>query len=292
MNIRDCEYIIAVDELKSFVKAAQKCFISQPALSQQIKKVEDFLGIKIFERNNKTIITTNQGKKVIELSKEIVRNFYKLKKIKQGQTDLKIALIPTICPYLLPHLIEGFNQNFSEIKFYFLEEKTSDLLEKLKNGEIDIGVIAYFEDLIDSKTQYLNLYEEDFVLALPKNSAKTIDDLPKIISDKEIILLSEGNCISDNIRDICSIYSQYSQNAFNDFQATNIETVKNMIRLGNGVGLLPILSCINEANIQIKPFKTKKSRKVVLVFRKNYDDKGLIKKIAEVITNCATERLN
>ena len=288
MNIRDCQYLTAVDELKSFIKAAQKCHISQPALSQQIQKVESQLGVKIFERNNKVVITTQKGGQVIEHCKTIVQSYQKIKHIKNANKEVKLALIPTICPYLLPHLVEEMTKKVSRIKFYFLEQKTADILNDLLLGKIDMAVIAYFDNLLDAKLDYLPLYEEGFMLVLPKSSAKTIADLPQILQDKELILLAEGNCISDNIRDICSMYSQSS---FNDFQATTIETVKNMIRMGNGVGLLPALACQSAHNLQVIDFDKEKTRKVVLVFRKNYDDKAIIKTVASIIAKTAQQLL-
>ena len=102
MNIRDFEYIVAIDELRSFSKASAKCFISQPALSQQVKKIEDQLGFNIFERDKKNTITTSKGKEVIQHAKSICDSYKKIKEVGDNEISLKIALIPTICPYLLP----------------------------------------------------------------------------------------------------------------------------------------------------------------------------------------------
>jgi LysR family hydrogen peroxide-inducible transcriptional activator len=151
MNIRDFEYLIAIDELKSFQKAAKKCFISQPALSQQIRKIENQLGFEIFERNRKGAITTDKGSKVIKHAKSIISSFAEIKETGSNMSRLKIALIPTICSYLLPHIVEKFKKNLPNTKIFFIEEKTETLLKKLKDGEIDIGIIAYFDGLIDKE---------------------------------------------------------------------------------------------------------------------------------------------
>ncbi|MFT6333013.1 MAG: LysR family hydrogen peroxide-inducible transcriptional activator [Lentimonas sp.] len=283
MNIRDFEYLIATHELKSFSGAAKKCFISQPALSQQIKKIEDQLGFNIFERDRKNMITTREGEKVIQYSRDIIHLHSQIKNISNTQISLKIGLIPTICPYLLPLIVDEMHKKFPDIKFYFLELKTEDLLEKLKMGEIDVGIIAYFTNLLDDKTSYLKLYDEEFLLTLPKESKLTEKDFPKIMNDKKLILLEEGNCMSDNIKEICSIYDKNSQNNFSDFYATNIETVKNMVRISNGAALLPKLSCLNDNNLKTLSFTPKKSREVGMVFRKNFGKKEFTDQIAEII---------
>lgn len=280
MNIRDFEYLIAIDELKSFSKASQKCFISQPALSQQIKKIEDQLGFNVFERDKKSIITTSKGKEVIKHAKSIISSYLKIKNINNNEVSIKIALIPTICPYLLPLIVDKLHQKLPNIKFYFLELKTDDLMKKLKAGEIDFGIIAYFQDLIDDKMNYLKLYDEEFLLALPKNSKLIQDDFPKIMEEKKLILLEEGNCMSDNIKKICSIYNQ---NSFSDFYATNIETVKNMVRINNGAALLPKLSCLDDNNLKTLSFIPKKFREVGMVARKSCDESIMLKKINNII---------
>jgi LysR family transcriptional regulator, hydrogen peroxide-inducible genes activator len=280
MNIRDFEYLIAIDELGSFSKASQKCFISQPALSQQIKKIEDQLDFNIFERGKKNIITTQKGKEVIKYAKSIIASYANIKLINDDEIKIRMALIPTICPYLLPHIVDKLHQELPNIKFYFLELKTDELTAKLAAGEVDFGIIAHFPDLITDKISYAKLYDEEFLLTLPKNSKLTQKDFPKIMDDKKLILLEEGNCMSKNVKDICAIYNQ---NSFSDFYATNIETVKNMVRTNNGAALLPELACLNEINLKTIPFKPKRAREVGIITRKNYNEKELVKIINKVI---------
>lgn len=289
MNIRDFEYLIAIDELKSFSKASQKCFISQPALSQQIKKIEDQLGFEIFERDRKNIITTVKGIEVIKYAKNIIVSYANIQQINNNEATLKIALIPTICPYLLPLIVDQLHQKFPNIKFYFLELKTQDLILKLKAGEIDFGIIAYFPNLIDNKLNYFKLYDEEFLLVLPRKSDLTVADFLQIIQEKSLILLEEGNCMSDNIKDICAIYEQ---NSFSNFYATNIETVKNMIKINNGAALLPKLSCLNEPDLKILPFQEKKSREIGIISRKNFNQTELLSKIANVISTSILKQNN
>lgn len=283
MNIRDFEYIIAIDQHKSFSKASKKCFISQPALSQQIKKIEDLFGFQIFERDKKNIISTKKGQKVIDYSRAIIKIYDNIKEINSGIVNVKIGLIPTICPYLLPHITQDLHKLLPKIKFYFSELKTEELLRKLKSGEIDIAILAYKDGIIDTqKLLYNKLYDEEFMLALPKNSKLTQDDFPSILDDKKLILLEEGNCMSDNIRDICSIYDH---NSFNDFFATNIETVKNMLKVNNGAALLPKLSCLDEGDLKILAFNDRKTREIGILTRINSVDlRPIVKKVQNIIT--------
>lgn len=282
MNIRDFEYIIAIDELGNFSKAAKKCFISQPALSQQIRKIEDQLNFIIFERDKRGIITTKKGQEFIEYAKRILGYYKKIQGIAHEESSLKIALIPTICPYLLPLIVKDLNKKFSHTKFYFLEAKTEDVLKKLANGEIDCGIIAYFSHLIDDRLSYYKLYDEEFLLALHKKSTLNESDFPDILQQNKLILLEEGNCMSDNIQDICSIYQQVS---FSDFYATNIETVKNMIKINNGAALLPKLSCLDEENLKLISFKDKKTREIGIVTRNSYMQKSVIIDIQKTISH-------
>ncbi len=289
MNIRDFEYIIAIDETKSFIKASKKCFISQPALSQQVKKIEDQLDFRIFERDKKNIITTQKGKKFIKYARLIIHNYDKIKEISNGVVSLKIGLIPTICPYLLPHIVKDLNKKLSQIKFYFLELKTHELIAKLKSGDIDVGILAHRADVMDQKLNYDKLYDEEFMLALPKNSKLDESDFSTLIDERKLILLEEGNCMSDNIKEICSIYDQ---NSFSDFYATNIETVKNMIKVNNGAALLPKLSCLNEDELKISKFKSKKTREIGIINRVGSSEtKILTKQIKEIISDSIFEIL-
>lgn len=280
MNVRDFEYLIAVQEQKNFSKASLKCHISQPALSQQIKKIEDQLGFKIFERDKKSIITTAKGLEVIEQARDIVASYEEIKNISNNNTKIKIALIPTICPYLLPHIVDKIHLKLPKIEFYFLELKTEELITKLKRGEIDIGIIAFFRNLIDDKTNYTKLYDEEFLLTLPKHSHLTKDDFPKILEEEKILLLEEGNCMSDNIKDICSTYKNSS---FNEFYATNIETVKNMIRINDSAALLPKLSCTNNDQLKHIALTPKKIREVGMVTRSSYTNRHLSHTISNII---------
>ena len=280
MNLRDFEYLIAVHQLKNFTKAAAKTFVSQPALSMQINKIEEEIGFEIFERNKKEVITTAKGEEVINYAEQILNLAGKIKNLNDEKTIVKIGLIPTICPYLLPKIAMKLKREFPNKRFYFLELKTEELIENLKEGEIDIGTFAHFSNLIDSSLSYQKLYDEEFLLTLPKNSKLEISDFPKILKEKKLILLEEGNCMSDNIKDICNIYSQTS---FNDFYATNIETVKNMVRINSGFALLPKLALEGEKNLKTLSFKPKKFREVGIITRKSYDSSQMINKITSII---------
>jgi LysR family hydrogen peroxide-inducible transcriptional activator len=280
MNIRDFEYLIAIDKLKSFTKASKECYISQPALSQQVAKIENQLDVKIFERSKRSIITTKKGLEIIRRAKIIISSYDKIKNIKNDDKEIRIGLIPTICPYLLPIIVNNLNKELPDIRFYFLELKTKDLLSKLNDGEVDIAILGYFERIMDDRFIYEKLYDEEFLLTLPRSSRLEENDFDQIVDDKKLILLEEGNCMSDNIKDICELHDK---NSYNDFFATNIETVKNMVKINNGCALLPKLSCLNEIDLKLVSFKNKKYREVGVMSRDNYDDKKLIDNINIIV---------
>ncbi|MDC0857276.1 LysR substrate-binding domain-containing protein [Rickettsiales bacterium] len=282
MNIRDFKYLIAIDEVKSFVKAAEKCNVSQPALSQQVKRIELQLDCTIFERNQKEVVTTKKGQIVLKHAHEIINSFKQIKTINQSTPPLNIGLIPTICPYLLPLIVDSIKAKLPDYKIYFHELKTEELIQNLKSGEIEIGIIAHFPHLIDSKLFYQKLYDEDFLLALPKDSNLSEKDFGNIIATKQLMLLTEGNCMSENIKDICSIYKNTS---YSDFSATNIETIKNMIKINNGAGLLPELSCLDEQNLKLIKFAKPKFREIGLIARSSFANKEIISNLTNLIKN-------
>jgi LysR family hydrogen peroxide-inducible transcriptional activator len=280
MNIRDFEYLIAIDEVKSFVKAAERCNVSQPALSQQVQKIELQLNCTIFERNQKEVITTKKGQMILKHALEIINSFKQIKSINQATPPLNIGLIPTICPYLLPLIVDSIKIELPDYKIYFHELKTEDLLKNLKSGKIEIGIIAHFPHLIDSKLFYQKLYDEEFLLALPKDSNLSEKDFGNIIATKQLMLLTEGNCMSENIKDICSIYENTS---YSDFSATNIETIKNMIKINNGAGLLPQLSCQNDNDLKLIKFTKPKFREIGIVTRSSFASKEITSNLTDLI---------
>jgi LysR family hydrogen peroxide-inducible transcriptional activator len=295
MNLRDLSYIIAVDELKSFIKASKKCFVSQPALSMQIQKIEDTLGIKLFERSRKNIITTPEGEKFLFLAREIVANVETMKALKHEIIQLKIGIIHTIAPYLLLKIILSLQTELKDVKLFFTEGKTKELIENLEDGKLDLVIFSATNDSKQKAPNFIHteLYQEPFYLCTPKKKFSftkngiTEEELGNLLKQEKLILLEEGNCMADELNIICKLYNSSkirNKSSESDFYATSIETIKHMVRLGNGISILPKLS-ISTSDKDLSYFKLphNESRNVGSLFRKNTLKNNLIERINNLI---------
>lgn len=295
MNIRDIEYVVAVDELKSFVKASRKCFVSQPALSMQIQKTEDVLGIKIFERNKKSIITTSEGLKFLEYAKEILKNYNLIKLIKANESEVKIGVIQTVSSYLLPKVIDELNNNLKNTKIFFTESYTESLVEELSSGTLDLLILSdkahCFKKANMQNIIFQELYQEDFLLCMPSSASQfsstneiSKSQLKDIIASEKLILLEDGNCLTDNIKDSIKKTVGISPNI--QFFATSIETIKHMIKLKNGISILPKFA-LNASEEDITSYKLpeENKRNIVMAYRKNTSKQPIIDSINSIITN-------
>ena len=269
MNIRDLIYISEVAKHKSFARAADAAFVSQPTLSAQIKKLENELNIQIFERDNKHVLITKAGEQIINQANSILEGVADLKKLatslnSNNKTTITLGAIPTLGPYLFPKIIPNLKKNFKQIQFKLHEAQTDELLTDLRAGKIDIALLALpfkSEGLIVKK-----LFKESFELALSKshplnhkNSISLSD-----IKDETILLLNEGHCLRDQTIDVCHL------NQTQSFHATSLETLIYMTELNEGVTLLPELACKKHHNIKVKAFKNPKPyREIIGAYRKS-----------------------
>ncbi len=290
MNIRDLKYLITVADLKHFGKAAEACFVSQPTLSMQLKKLEDELDIQIFERNNKQVLITTAGQAIINQAHIILREVDQLKSIAQMARDpfagvFRLGVIPTIAPYLLPHIMAPLKKSLPRLELFLLEEKTSRLIKELKDGKIDAAILAL--PIHDTELAEQLLYAEAFYVALPSthslNKKKTI----KIsdLTNETILLLDDGHCLRDQALEVCNITTIQEKS---DFRATSLETLRQMVIAGSGLTLLPELAIQSphgkNQTMHIIPFaKPTPKRDVAIIWRKNSPRAQVIEKIAEVI---------
>jgi LysR family hydrogen peroxide-inducible transcriptional activator len=273
-SIREVGYVLAIAKTGSISKAAAACNVSQPALSKQINKLESVLGFAIFERERNKNIPTNKGRELLENFEQIFAGYKKIKNINKSQEDLRIGIIPTIAPYLLPRIVK----NLSALKkqFYFFEQKTETALKALQDGDLDLVILAFYPKIIPENLLYKKLYREEFFFATHKSVNASVNE--GVNSDK-IILLEEGNCINESIEGICNIHQEK-----NAFAATSIEVVKAMIAINNGYGILPELALITDKKLfNIKSFKPAKYREIGICYRKNFSDKEIIGQISKVI---------
>ncbi|MCV2509059.1 MAG: hydrogen peroxide-inducible genes activator, partial [Neisseriaceae bacterium] len=282
-----------VSQEKHFGKAAQKCFVSQPTLSISIKKLEDELDVKIFDRSSSEIITTPIGAKIIEQAKKVIEESNKIKMIVSEKQDelsgeFKLGLIFTIAPYILPKMITNLIQLAPKMPLMLEENYTSHLLEMLKNGELDAIIAA--DPIDETGIETIPLYEEPFFVIVPKGHPfEEYDQIStKQLTSEKILLLTEGNCLRDNILDRCKELAaqQRIQGLTNSLQGNSITTVRYMVASGLAISILPSTALYeNDHTIfSIIPFENPApKRTVILCYRKNFFMTKAIDAIKETV---------
>lgn len=247
MNIHQLEYIVALDTHRNYVKAAESCFIAQATLSIMIKKLEEELNCTIFDRSKQPLIPTELGIKIIDQARIILQEYSILKGIVVQETqeftgDLRIGIIPTLAPYLIPLFLNSFLEKYPNIRLHISEITTDSILQKLKEYELDAGIMAipYQNNTLNQET----LFYEDFVVygtVLSKKKKK------KVISTKELEtenlwLLDEGHCLRTQVINLCSLKNSFNTTRQIDFVAGSIETIKKIVEMNHGITVLPALS--------------------------------------------------
>lgn len=298
MNFRDLEYLIALEELKHFRKAAEKCFVSQPTLSGQIRKLEDELNVQLMERSSRKVIFTQAGLDIVAKAKNILLEAKSLKEIAKSynepmQGTLHIGLIPTVAPYLLPIIIPAIKKHFPELELYLHENQTHVLLKQLEAGELDCLILALLPDM-DSFQQY-SLFEEPLELALSEThqwANKTTIELNKL-RGKRVLMLEDGHCLRDQAMGFCFAAGAIEDNSF---KATSLETLRHMISTDNCLTLLPQLAIPtnrHQAGIKYVPFKNPvPSRTVGLLCRKNSARQVCFTELCKLISKTVQTKLN
>lgn len=285
MNLRELEYLVAVARFRHFGKAAVHCNVSQPALSIQLKKLEDELGVCLFERNNKQVLITPMGTKITMRAQMILQQAAELKQFALGEKDifsgeLKLGAFPTLAPYYLPKIVPKIMQEMPNIKLLLIEDKTDILTDKLQKGEIDCAFMALpieAENLI-----YRRLFEDEFYLAVSaghewaQRSEIDIDEL----RDKSLLLLEDGHCLRQNALDVCRLTGAIEAQ---EFRATSLETLRQMVRIGGGITLMPALAKQENDGLKYIKFKPQApTRKIALVWRKTTYKAELFAKLCDI----------
>lgn len=293
MNIRDLKYLVAVAETGHFGKASEKSCVSQPTLSMQLKKLEEILGVKIFERNNKQVFITEVGEEILHHAKMILNHEKLIKEVAQDYQDplggkAKIGGFPTFAPYYFPSFMNVLTNILPDLTVFLVEEKTEILLDKLKNGEIDAAFIAY--PMTDPQLEYERVYEESFYLASHKSHP--ISQKPIILSsdlkDQPLLLLEEGHCMREQALDVCQLSGAYE---FQEFRATSLETLRAMVSANMGMTLMPdIARKKGENNIVYTEIRDDIVREIGLVWRKTSTKQKLIDKLLKVSEEALNDR--
>ncbi|MEJ5993983.1 hydrogen peroxide-inducible genes activator [Pedobacter sp. Du54] len=291
MTLVQLEYVVAVDTYRSFIIAADKCFITQPTLSMQIQKLEEFLNVKIFDRSKQPVVPTEIGAQIIAQARLVLQENMKIKELINSQQqnivgELKIGIIPTIAPYLLPEVIAAMLGRYPDLKLLIWEYTTEDIIHHLKTGVIDCGILA--TPLVDQAIVETPLYYENFVSYISKNSKlykkKTID--AEDLADENIWLLNEGHCMRTQVLNICRSTKNNRLQSLT-YNTGSVETLVRMVDVNDGATLLPELA-IKELNSKqlnkIRYFKSPEPvREISLVTHKNFIKKRMLNALMDEI---------
>ena len=298
MTLTELRYIVAVSQKNHFGKAAQACFVSQPTLSIAIKKLEEELGVRLFERSSKNEIRiTEIGQQVINQAYIVLQEAQMLSEIAQQGKDplsgpFRLGVIYTIGPYLLPSLIPVLTKNVPNLKLIIEENFTANLFQSLKQGALDAIIISYpFEE---PGIETAPLYEEPFIVALPRNHEwKDRDAIPpEDLASQDLMLLGSGHCFRDQVIKACPNCMSGNSELTRTLEGGSLETIRHMVAAGTGITVLPRTSIMHsqkiESMIDIKPFKSPSpSRTVAIAWRKHYPRKEAIVTVRDTIQACS-----
>lgn len=294
MNTRDLEYLVAVAEELHFGRAAERCNASQPALSGQLRKLEERLGVKVFERTKRYVRVTAVGDRIVDRAREILREVEEMEKIAAAHRDplvgaCTLGMPPTVCPYLTPLLLPAMKRGLPEVALELIEDFTDQLEQQLADGRLDLAILATTPTR--ANLSEIVLYEEPFWVAIPGDHPLARHDTVDIerIEPEDLLLLSDGHCLRDQVVEACKLSGP---RAFDipgpRTQKTSLSTILALVGSGDGVTLVPAMSLTGgwaaDAGIAIRRERSGSAgRTVRLVHRKGYPRMTLVERLADVI---------
>ena len=306
MTLTELKYIVAVAREKHFGKAAEACFVSQPTLSVAVKKLEEELDLKLFERSTNEVTVTPLGDEIVRQAQSVLEQAANIKDIAKRGKDplagpLKLGVIYTISPYLLPDLVRQMITHTPQMPLMLQENFTVRLVEMLRTGEIDCAILA--EPFPDAGLAVAPLYDEPFLAAVPVRHALAAQDniSAQALKNETMLLLGTGHCFRDHVLEVCPEFARFSSNAEGirkSFEGTSLETIKHMVAAGMGVTLVPCLSVpksalvakakrASDALIKYLPFSGEPpTRRVVLVWRRSFTRYEAIAALRNAIYAC------
>jgi len=292
MTLKELQYLVALADQRRFVRAAEACHVGQPTLSTQLKKLEDYLGVTLFERNKHYLIPTPVGEEIIERARIALDVVGQIKQLARQSDDpmdgsLRLGVIPTLGPYLVPHLLPTIRQSCPKLHLFLREDLTANLLERLRHGRLDALVLAL--PLGGDDIEVMPLFREAFCVALPAThplQAKQQIEEHELV-DQNVLLLEEGHCMRDQALAICGTTGSEERE---ELKATSLETLRQMVAAGVGCTLLPALATLpgvgsmqNEL-VQIRPFAAPAPTRLIgIAWRPRYPREKTVKRLAEVI---------
>jgi LysR family hydrogen peroxide-inducible transcriptional activator len=302
MTLTELKYIVAVARERHFGRAAEACFVSQPTLSVAIKKLEEELDVKLFERGASEVSMTPLGEQIVRQAQQVIEQAQAIKEIaKRGQDPvagpLRVGVIYTIGPYLLPDLVKQAIEHVPQMPLVLQENFTARLLEMLRTGELDCAILA--EPFPDTGLAVAPLYDEPFQIAVPANHPlarrKTIS--AEELKQETMLLLGTGHCFRDHVLEVCPEYARFAsptgdthEGIRKSFEGSSLETIKYMVASGMGVTVVPQLSVPAEKQPHIRYLKFSApvpTRRVVLTWRRTFPRYEAIAALRNCIYACA-----
>jgi len=290
MTLTELKYVVALAQERHFGRAAQKCFVTQPTLSLALAKLEDELGVKLFERNKNEVLVTSRGQAIVEQARRVLDEVNKIPHLARGGQDqlsgaLRLGAIPTIGPYLLPDLIPILRKRAPHMPLSIEENLTGNLAPMLRDGELDVVIIALPFSLPGVKTEVV--YEEPFSVVVPEghpwSERKSVK--PAELADENMLVLNNGHCFREQVLEACP---GQSNTAMPEGRAgSSLETIRAMVASGLGVSVLPasaLTSRYASRMVKTVPFNAPvPSRKVALAWRTSFDRPLAVQTLAEAI---------
>ncbi|MDH3251598.1 MAG: LysR substrate-binding domain-containing protein [Ignavibacteria bacterium] len=299
MNLQQLEYVIAVDSYRHFASAAQKCFVTQPTLSMMIQRLEEELSVIIFDRSRQPVVPTEIGAAIITQARKVVKEAAKMKELvreAKGEVEgeLRLGIIPTLAPYLLPLFLKSFIARHPRVKLAVSELITGQVMVKLKNGELDAGLVV--TPLNETGISEMPLFYERFFVYTSKDETvyrkkyvHTSD-----IDVHHLWLLEEGHCFRSQIVRLCELKKQHLMNEQFQFEAGSIETLKKLVDGGTGITIIPELAAVGYSTKDRKKIRQFRepvpSREVSLVTERQFVKQSLLEALrSEILASLPDE---
>lgn len=296
MTLQQLEYVIALDKHRHYVTAAAHCYVSQPNLTMQVKKLEDEIGVRVFDRHKKPLYPTEIGKEVISRARQILRETRQLQEFinhekESMEGEFTIGIIPTLAPYLLPRFLPFFMKENPKVHLKIQELQTGQIISHLENGIIDIGILV--TPLKESSIKEIPIFYEPFLLYLPEKHRFFEEKLmlAEDLDPSEVLILDEGHCFREQALSICKRAKHSSAIGF-EYQSGSIEALKNLVKNGVGYTLVPELSMLKELDAPyVRRFtKPEPVREVSIVVHNSYIKESVLEKLKATIQGVIPEQ--
>lgn len=293
MNLRDLQYLVALAETRHFGRAALRCHVSQPTLSAQLRKLEDYLGVALIERRPRQVALTAAGAAVIQRARRMLQDADDIRALAHASQDplagqLKVGLIPTLGPYLLPRVMPRLAQALPKLALLLHEYQTAPLIQRVLDGELDLAILALPTDTKGLQTR--SLFAEAFLVATPEKHrlAARRRLKPADLAGEKLLLLEEGHCLREHALEVCSRAGAEEQG----FRATSLETLRQMVASGAGITLLPRLAAegpfASARGLVVRPFAPPApSRTIGAAWRRSSSRAAAIAAVCDIIVRAA-----